>query len=131
MLPDGVSLFQNDERDEDGYYQLLPDHRHVFEFTVPAGGLAGIQMIHHLTTAQDSTLVVWFSTDPLDGVLFRGQCDLENFRMSRAQRTIVFYDAWTNELEDVLTLPSERTYYLNVANLQNRINGYKLTISDA
>lgn len=117
-MTDGVITFQPDQRDEDGYYLLFPGNTHVFEFTMPTVGTLNISLTHTLQSAQDSSLNCWFSSKPLDGVMFQYDSELHNFQPGRATRTI--------NLQSEADATAGRTLYFNISNLQNKLNGYTL-----
>lgn len=124
---DGVVITQRtvDERDSFGQYALLPNHIHVFEFTVPMFGSITIGHAHILPNSQDFSIDYWISEEPLD------QRRFSHVKLIRRKVETTYHCSFlkANEDDNRYFLQSGRTYYVNVKNLQNSRNAYELTFS--
>ena len=106
-MPPGTTILSPEDRDYDGYYHILPGHTHIFKFIVPSFGLNKIGVAHVMSGTQDWSLDCWIP------------------------RVMKEFEIWDEKVapEGTLTLPSNRIFYINVKNLQNRDNTYKLVFS--
>ena len=127
-MPPGTTILSPEDRDYDGYYHILPGHTHIFKFIVPSFGLNKIGVAHVMSGTQDWSLDCWISSSPLDGVQFSKNADMNHFGIPRVMKE---FEIWDEKVapEGTLTLPSNRIFYINVKNLQNRDNTYKLVFS--
>jgi hypothetical protein len=124
-----IKLFQPEDRDNWGQYQILSGQTHVFAFTVPINGTVNIGVSHILPNSQDYSLDVWISEEPLDGLVL--QNGFGHYKPTRRLREFLINDMFTEMRgDDKMFLIPARTYYVNVKNLQNRVNGYELNIDE-
>ena len=124
-----LKLFKPADRDNWGQYQILSGQTHVFEFQVPINGSVTVGVAHILPNSQDYSLDVWVSEEPLDGLVL--QQGFGHYKPIRRVREFQIYDMFTEMRgDDKMFLIPARTYYVNVKNLQNRMNGYELNIDE-
>lgn len=124
---DNVTIYQPEQRDSFGQYQILPGHVHVFAFAPPMLGGIKLTIAHIMPNSQDFSIDLWISERPLDGLVLR-----EGFGHLKANRRADVYEIYDlfmrhDDEDERLFLESHRSYYLNAKNLQNRINAYELT----
>ena len=121
-----ITIIKPEERDSYGQYRILPGHTNIFEFSVPMFGSLEVKIAHILPNSQDFSIDCWISETPLDGLVL-GQ-GFGHHKAHRRADKFEFYDSYLRADEDDprLFLDSFRTYYMNVKNLQNRINAYEL-----
>ena len=130
MLPEGTIVFDTADRDEDGYYVILPGHSHVFPFMIPPLSKIEIGMNHHYIGGQDLSLRCSITTAPLDSFAFPMLDHYDTFSMTRITRTLEIWDNALLPRDDARVGYSvNRPLYFNVVNLQNAQNAYKLTFS--
>lgn len=124
-----ITVMKPAQRDSYGQYQILAGHTHVFEFQVPMFGSLNLKIAHLMPNSQDFSLDFWVSDQPLDGLqLERG---FGHFRAKRRADQFTIHDSYLRAGEDDerMFLDSHKTYYVNVKNLQNRVNAYELDFS--
>lgn len=124
-----------DERVEGGWYTIEHDQNIAFEANLPSGGEIMFTVLHTDLDAQDWSLRLWFSDSPGGGelfsfgspVLFGGD---GNINVPRRATTICIQalDAPTNKYSTPFRLPPG-TYWVNVENLENDVNGFRLVFA--
>ncbi len=130
-LPEGTVIFTPDNRDDDGYYMIMPGQSYLFPCRVPFLGTLTITAIHTGTGGQDFSLDTWFSLKPLGQSLYLGRSNLDNFRLGRLVRTFVIWDNLSvNPGDGRAGAPSNVDIYLNIKNQSNSTNTFKLTFSN-
>lgn len=130
-LPMGTYLIEGEYIDPDGLYQIGPGNTFIFKFRVEPFGKTTINLSHKLNNTQDMTLNAWFSKKPLVEPLFSGNPALNNFKLVRRRQTFEFWDELVYAGDDTkILLDAGRDYYINIKNLQNSNNGFKLTFGD-
>jgi hypothetical protein len=147
MLPEGFITISIDQRDPLGYYSIGPRATIVYPFNIPLLGYNAITMTMVNSNAQDFSLRVWFSTSPLDGVIDFNDNSLNPYYLTRRAREMVIWDELVippptpivpvpfgtpqpcNPHYKMLSLPSSPTYYINIENMQNLMNAYRLTFT--
>lgn len=127
---DNMTIYQPQQRDSFGQYQILPGHVHSFAFTVPMFGGTSVEIAHILPNSQDFSLDFWISEQPLDGLVLA-----QGFGHNKAKRRAERFDFMSSYLraddnDTRLFLNPSKTYYLNAKNLQNRANAYELNFSE-
>ena len=136
MLPEDYTLIPPPNRDPDGYYSILPRMTTVFPFYIPLLCYNEISWALVNQNAQDFSMRLWISTSPLDGLVdFKNEA-LNPAYMNRAAMTIKIWDDFVinpdrpyYDPDRRAALPSALTYYLNVQNLQNQPNAYRISFS--
>ena len=130
-LPNGVFLIDENNYDPDGLYRMGPGHTFIFKFRVKPFDKTQIHLSHKMDNSQDMTVDVWFSKKPLEPALFVNDPSLNHFKLIRRRRTIEIWDEliFVGEPDKIL-LPGNVDYYLNIKNLQNSDNGFRLTFDD-
>jgi hypothetical protein len=126
MSLDIVTTIGLEDRDSFGQYEIQPGHTLVFPFIVPALGSTRILLQHTKQNSQDSSILAWITSAPLDGIQL--ELGFGRLRLSRAEQ---YYTIWDNFLrhgqdDDRLFLTNSRAYYLNIKNLQNSSNAFDL-----
>ncbi len=130
-LPAGVSIIDESQYDADGIYQIRAGHTHIFKFKVPSFSKIEINLTHFTPNSQDGTLIVWFSEEPLDKVLFANDLSLTKIRLQRRATKFVFWDSYVyGNDSDKIVLPSNKDFFINILNQQNSMNGYRLTFGE-
>jgi hypothetical protein len=130
MRPD-VVIFEPEARDEGGFYFLPAGMTHVFPFRVPFLSSIKVEIAHLLPNSQDWSIDVWFSTKPLDGLLFARDASLSHFNPTRRLTGVEIYDELlrASREDDRAFQPSSADLYINVKNLQNKQNTYRLVFT--
>ena len=121
------TLYTPDQRDSFGQYSISAGATHVFPFNVPMLGCLKISTAHIFPNSQDFSIDMWVTSQPLDGIaMYYG---INHTKASRRTTEYLVYDQllMTDETDERLFLASNQTFYVNVKNLQNRINAYELT----
>lgn len=127
-----TTFFEPVDRDQDGLYRIESGNVHIFPFQIPFMGEQVITMEQMMPGSQDWSINVWFTYQPYDGTIFRNIDNWDDFRMSPVSTT---FSVWDEGVEPSLiqdgsqTLAPGVTYYLNIRNLQNQTNGYRLLFS--
>jgi hypothetical protein len=120
-LPEGVSIIQEDDRDQDGLYVIHSGCTHIHPFIVPILGSIKLTIIHAVG-GQDHSIRCWLGYEPLNDTIaaVMGLVELD--------RTPLVYEIFDelNAEEGTDSLPSARTIYLNILNRQNSPNNYRL-----
>ena len=136
MLPEGFNLIQPSNRDPDGYYSILPRMTTVFLFNIPFLCYQEISWALVNQNAQDFSMRLWISTNPLDGLVDFKDDSLNPCYMNRAARTIKIWDELVinpdrpyYDKDKRAALSSIPSYYMNIQNLQNQPNAYRLSFS--
>jgi hypothetical protein len=119
-------------RTTDGYYSIPGALTHVFAFSIAALTSTTISIVQTLEYVQDFSLKVWFSTQPLDGILFQ-QFDNLNplYPLKHAARLITLWDQNLPSLSGValaFALDPTLMYYINIQNAQGSTNAYRLSL---
>jgi hypothetical protein len=119
-------------RTTDGYYSIPGALTHVFAFSIAALTSTTISIVQTLEYVQDFSLKVWFSTQPLDGILFQ-QFDNLNplYPLKHAARLITLWDQNLPSLSGValaFALDPTLVYYINIQNAQGSTNAYRLSL---
>lgn len=121
-----TTTFQPEDRDADGMYPIDPGHMHIFPFRVPYLGKLTLTMKHAFPNSQDWSISVT-CLDRLDQpVKFRG--DMFEFNLDRGE-LVIELQAQGAGFEGLPEFDPSYDYYLNILNMQSRINGYQLTFS--
>lgn len=130
MLPEGTQIIPIADRDPDHYYMIMPGQTLVFPFKIPMLGSHTIEHVHVLDEAQDWTISCWFSEKPLDNVLFERVDHWNEHKLGRVTRKFELWDELVLSEDDTrIGLSAFPVYYVNIRNLQNRINTFKLVFS--
>ena len=120
LLPD--TAFIINDQSIDGRYVINANITNIHPIIINNDEILHIAILHELLSAQDLSIQAWFSDLPLGQFLFTRDENLELFNFHRLPRII--------ELGGINTDASVKLeaglYFMNVKNLQNRINGYKL-----
>jgi hypothetical protein len=119
-------------RTKDGYYAIPGALTHVFSFSIAALTSTTISVVQTSEHVQDFSLKVWFSSQPLDNVLFQ-QFDNLNplYPLKHAARLITLWDQNLPDLTGValaLALNPLSVYYINIQNAQGSANAYRLVL---
>jgi hypothetical protein len=114
------------ERDNYGQYAIAAGQTTIFPFAIPMFGSLQLTIAHLLPSSQDFSIDIWISDAPLDGLLLRD--GFGHIKANRRAEHYTIYDAFLKrgDDDDRLFLPSGKSYYLNVKNLQNRHNTFQL-----
>ena len=124
-LPEGVTIIQEADRDQDGLYVIHSGCTQIHPFVIPILGSVKFQLIHAVG-GQDHSIRVWLGYEPLNDTItsVMGLVELD--------RTPLVYEIFDelNAEEGTDALPSARTIYLNVLNRQNSPNNYQLVFLD-
>lgn len=117
-----ITTIEPESRDSFGQYSILPGHIHVFPFTVPLLGQLTVGYGHILPNSQDFSIDGWISREPIDDRV------LGHFKLMRRRIDIqIFCSLLRADDDDTrIFLDSNRTYYVNIKNLQNARNAYEL-----
>ncbi len=130
MLPEGTFIIEIEDRDPDEYYMIYPGQTIIFPFKIPMFSSQTIQHLHVLENSQDWSLACWFSEKPLDRMLFER---IDNWNEHKLQRIIREFEIWDELVAEPphtkVALNSHQTYYVNIRNLQNKANTFKLSFS--
>lgn len=127
MLPEGVYLISEEDRDQDGMYMLNSGCTHVFPFRVALMGKTSLMFNHTMIGTQDHSVKAWFSRSPLDNTVFPDNVGF--FGIDRAEQVYEISDDLSVD-PGILVYPSSEILYINVKNMQNSMNGYTLTFTD-
>ncbi len=124
------TIIEPEARDAWGQYPILPGHTHIFPFTLPMLNGIKISCAHILPNTQDFSMLMWISAKPLDDIMLEE--GFGRFRPIRRTTEVEIFDIFLkrDSEDDRNFLFSNRTYYLNVKNLQNSKNGYQLTFEN-
>ena len=125
-----VNTIEPDQRDSFGQYMIQPNTVTIFPFSIPL--LQGLKLsaVHIYPNSQDFSIDMWITSQPLDGLqLFHG---FNHFKPSRRTTEFLIFDSFLkkDQYDHRLFLPSGQTFYLNVKNLQNRINAFQLYLDN-
>lgn len=130
ILPPGTKIITSLYREQDYYYNIDPGWTYIFEFNIKELSRTLIDIGHFFENSQDYSISCWFSRKPLDDVMFMDKDDMSIFSIARNQlRKFSFSDIIVCE-ENEVCLNSSFTYYLNIKNLQNKLNQFYLKIDD-
>lgn len=112
-------------RDSFDQYVIQPNSIMSFEFQIPTFGSLGLQLTHIYPNSQDLTINCWITSSPLDGLML--ETGFGHFKPTRRSTNFVILDSFLkrDQYDDRLFLTSGRTWYLNVRNLQNKLNGFQ------
>ena len=137
MLPEGYTLITSNQRQEDGYYSIWGRMTLVFSFTIPILGFTEISWALINQTSQDLSIRAWISSTPLDNLIKFNDESLNPAYPNRASRTIRIWDEFLippdlpyYEPDKRYALSSANTYYVNILNLQNIPNAFRLSFVD-
>lgn len=123
MLPIGVHVLTEDQRDWDDSYWIASGNTFCFEFIIPQNQVMVIDAIHSDPTAQDLSLRCWFSNKAYGDQYFPLEDNMDVFPLVRAIRSIRL---GTFGSDEALKVPGDTIMYMMVKNLQNRENRFKL-----
>lgn len=107
-----------DDLDEDGYYEITPETILCFPFMIEENTELKVLLTHTALYSQDNSLRCWFSSTPNGQMLFKND-DVDVFPMRRNTSCFIFGD-------NHLIINPNKTYYVNVQNLQNSNNIFKI-----
>lgn len=127
-IADNTWLLDYSEFSSDGYYDLKPGETLVFPWQVKPESYTETTITQTNLSAQDHTVQAWLSRKPVDDVMFYPMVNyMTNLVASRNGTVIDVYD--TNDKNHLLKAQSGKQYFLNVKNLANEHNSFKLTFS--
>lgn len=127
-LPQNVTFVPYSDFSSDGYYDLAPGETKIFPWEVQPNGHTDITLIHNCLNSQDHTVQAWLSTEPLDYVMFSNISFMNWIDVSRTGTTASIYDVSTRPTT-LLKAETETAYYLNVKNMSNEPNTFRVIFS--
>lgn len=123
MLPEGVSIVKIDERDWDDLYVIGSGRTYCFQFIIPWGQRMRLGGVHTKPTAQDLSLRCWLSLNPYGAQYFPDQDNMDVFPLTRA---LQLREVGATDSGAEFVMPADTIVYLNVQNIQNSENIFKL-----
>lgn len=127
-LPQNVTYIPYSDFSSDGYYSLLPGETKIFPWEVKPSEQTIITMVQSDSNTQDHSLQAWLSTRPLDDVMFWNISYMNYIDVKRTDTTVAIYDSSLKK-PLVLSAPAKTSYYLNIKNMSNEPNGFRLIFS--
>lgn len=125
-LPEEASVIKASERDNFDTYVVEAGRILCFEWRIGHGQTMDFSMVHTKSQAQDLSLRVYFSDQPMGDQFYPAIDSLDVFAIPRYARTISIGAPDTNQL---YRMPANHTNYVMVQNMQNSENFFELVFS--
>lgn len=137
-----LTIYQEDNRQQDGFYAMYPACENSHMFTIPSGGFIKINIVNTEPNTQDMSMRGWFSETPMGQMLFTlddarlipfnvpKMYSFDNINIPTPGLLVYIYDSNNPEYNDkVHRLDATKNYYINIQNIQNKRNSYRLLFS--
>lgn len=130
VLPQNVTYVDYSDFTSDGYYSLAPGETKIFPWEVEPGGRTDITLVQTELNSQDHTVQAWLSHEPLDYVMYPHVSYMNYMDVQRSGTVVSIYDK-SSSVSQGQTFKAEpaTAYYLNVKNMCNEENGFRVLFS--
>jgi hypothetical protein len=121
-------IFLEQDRDIDGYYLVNPSLVHSHQIGVVDDVTAlNLQIIHYYQNSQDLSLRLWFSEYPANIPVLN--LDKDGFISLSRVGFQYSLSSIESQLNTTFKIQKNKNYYVNIRNLTNAPNGYRLIFS--
>lgn len=122
-----VTIINESDFDQDGLYQIHPGCTQIFPLIIPSLSSTRLTTNHLYKNSQDWSISWWITIEPLDGIVLSP--GYGHFHMTRRTEVFEIFDLLIESSDpNRLALSANQSYFINVKNLQNSVNGYQLLI---
>ncbi len=130
-LPPNVKFYPVWKRIPTDHYPLQIGYTHVFEFRIKPLSFTELAFAMVGEEGQDFSIEMSISEKPLNDFLFTKYTSFNFIHLSRPVQTVQIWDQLMVSPYDKkrLNLSADKSYFINLKNLQNKPNGYILRFS--
>ena len=130
VLPENVSYIDYSDFSSDGYYSLQPGETKIFPWEVEPSGHTDITLVQTDLNTQDHTVQAWLSHEPLDYVMYPNVGYMNWMDIQRTGTIVSIYDSSDlSSKNQIFRARTKTSYYLNVKNMANEPNSFRVIFS--